>query len=838
MNNDIKLVKTINKKILMNIKEINYMQNLRNGIEVYDEKCIGIFFDSLREYILLNDTDINFNKFVVFWIDFIIQNYGKKVNKKIREKLNDIITTLDIYPLLYDKNFREDNKVFFNIFDEITIRIREKNNKILNDTQYYVRNKILQKKNIVFSAPTSFGKSSLVIDSINELFLRNEIKKVLFILPTKALINEYRRKIIKTVSDVNIIENPHVTMKYNKVIYLFTPERFLVFYENNKDIEIDYVVNDEAQTLININKKKCVNRTILLAKVLSVISNKKIPIIFLMPYIVNPYDSFIFKYVNFENDEVIQVSNNILTFVSNNYYMLDVDENGDLFRYDFSKDAGIENANKKFIGTIDKKFNKNDIFEWGNIVVDNLEKIIDIDKKFIIYSTNKGEIKAIANKIISNNKLKITQISYRMQALINYIEKNIGSEFEYIDFLKNGIAVHFSEIDTYIKRQVEIIFNEEDDLKGIVCTSTLLQGVNLNAQNLIMIYGKKFSTIGNVDIDYRNLIGRSARLGINIQGNIFNVSCCKDIKNSGIKLYKSSEPVKINFERIIDKVKKEEKNNEIIKTYSLDSKVKTRLKNDLKDDLEIEIENIDYFIGYKKKKNVEEKLMKEDIDNYVDLLKNIGNYEKTLELINKLSILYEWKDSEEFDVSHRMRNVEYITRLAINTFKGNSVQKIIEDNINYVEKNDNYKLVVCKNIYKNEYVTMIKKENYNSENMKIFNRKEDINTYIYTILYDIQHIIEFQLKKYIQDIYYRIKKINNISIEEVEEILDYSTIDKKKIALNNIGIVDLFAINILIKEDYKDFFDSEGNVNIELLKDFANEIPEDDPLRYAILDVL
>ena len=48
----------------------------------------------------------------------------------------------------------------------------------------------------------------------------------------------------------------------------------------------------------------------------------------------------------------------------------------------------------------------------------------------------------------------------------------------------------------------------------------------------------------------------------------------------------------------------------------------------------------------------------------------------------------------------------------------------------------------------------------------------------------------------------------------------------------------MFAINILIKEDYKDFFDSEGNVNIELLKDFANEIPEDDPLRYAILDVL
>ena len=105
-------------------------------------------------------------------------------------------------------------------------------------------------------------------------------------------------------------------------------------------------------------------------------------------------------------------------------------------------------------------------------------------------------------------------------------------------------------------------------------------------------------------------------------------------------------------------------------------------------------------------------------------------------------------------------------------------------------------------------------------------------------MYDIQNLIEFELKKYIQDLYYRIKKISNNSIIEVEEILDYSTTDKKKIALNNIGIVDNFAIEMLNHDEFSLFFKEDGNVRIDELRQYANQLPEDDPMRYAILDVL
>lgn len=835
-NNYIKIKKQINKEILDNINGLKYLQNLRDGIEKYNDKNVEEFIDSIRFYVLLNDIDMKFKKFIVFWLDFLIQDYNEVIEIKIKHKIEDLVVTLDLYPLLYNKNYETQARKYFNLIDEISIRIREKNNKLLSNTQYYVRNKILEKKSIVFSAPTSFGKSSIVVDSIQELIKSEKIKKVLFILPTKALINEYRRKIKKIINDITIIENPHVLNIFDKVIYLFTPERFLVFYENNKNLQLDYVINDEAQVLININKKKCVNRSILLAKALSVISNKKIPIIFLLPYISKPFESFIFKFINGDEDEVIQIKEDILPFVSNNYYILDVDENGDLFRYDFSKDAGIEFVNQKYIAKAYENFDKNNLQCWGDIIVDNLRKIVNVDKKTIIFCTNKNEIKLIANRIIKNGTCKINRIGFRMQALINYIEKNLGPEFEYIDFLKNGIAVHFSEIDSYIRRQVEIIFNEEEDIKVMICTSTLLQGVNLNAQNLIMIYGKKFSSIGNVEIDYRNLIGRSARLGINIQGNIYNISCCKDIEKEGTKLYKSSEPVSINFDRVIDKVKEDK--NEIVKTYAFDSEVRTKLKYELNNGEDKEIDNLDYFIGYENAEMVEEKIKKDKASFYTDLLKNIGNYDKTLQLIIELANLYNWKDNKRFDVSHRMTNFEYLTILAIDVFNGDNVQMIIEKNINYVQKNKDYLLVVCKNVQGMEYVTMIKKKSFDYRNMKIFNRERDINTYIYTVLYDIQNLIEFELKKYIQDLYYRVKKINNNSIVEVEEILDYSTVDQKKISLNNIGIIDNFAINMLSKEEYSIFFNEDKNVKINELKEYALELPEDDPMRYAILDVI
>ena len=61
------------------------------------------------------------------------------------------------------------------------------------------------------------------------------------------------------------------------------------------------------------------------------------------------------------------------------------------------------------------------------------------------------------------------------------------------------------------------------------CTSTLLEGVNLPADNLFITDNKIFRSAMS-PVDFRNLIGRVGRISYNLYGNVFFVSEEKSVK--------------------------------------------------------------------------------------------------------------------------------------------------------------------------------------------------------------------------------------------------------------------------------------------------------------------
>ncbi len=139
-----------------------------------------------------------------------------------------------------------------------------------------------------------------------------------------------------------------------------------------------------------------------------------------------------------------------------------------------------------------------------------------IDEKTICFC-KKDQISKTA-EVFAKEK-GTTELSDREVALINYIEKYIHPRFELVDFLKKGIAIHHADLDTFTKRQIEKSFSEKTNLNIIFCTSTLLEGVNLNAQNLFFL--AKSGKFNNAKLDKKNLFGRVGRLGAHLQGNIF-----------------------------------------------------------------------------------------------------------------------------------------------------------------------------------------------------------------------------------------------------------------------------------------------------------------------------
>lgn len=78
-----------------------------------------------------------------------------------------------------------------------------------------------------------------------------------------------------------------------------------------------------------------------------------------------------------------------------------------------------------------------------------------------------------------------------------------------------------------IRTRIENLFRS-GKITTMFCTSTLLEGVNLPADNLFITDNKIFRS-EMTPVDFRNLIGRVGRISFNLYGNVFFVSDDKSV---------------------------------------------------------------------------------------------------------------------------------------------------------------------------------------------------------------------------------------------------------------------------------------------------------------------
>ena len=104
--------------------------------------------------------------------------------------------------------------------------------------------------------------------------------------------------------------------------------------------------------------------------------------------------------------------------------------------------------------------------------------------------------------------------------LIEWINKNISSDWSLAKELSYGVAIHDGSLQKHIGASIIKYFND-GRLRCIFCTSTIIEGVNTSAKNVILLDGQK----GGKPIDffdYSNIKGRSGRLMEHYVGNIYN----------------------------------------------------------------------------------------------------------------------------------------------------------------------------------------------------------------------------------------------------------------------------------------------------------------------------
>lgn len=406
----------------------------------------------------------------------------------VKQLLNDCITAsrVFLYRDMLDKHVEGYNSdVVIGLTDVLAnAHYALATGTVLTKDQKHLFQQFQDHKRLIISAPTSFGKSRIV----SEIIEHNDYENIAIILPTIALL-------VETFTTLKNKES--ITNKYNLVnsllqpltkrnILILTPERMDLFLDENKSFKIDFFVMDEIYKIQDDDDRKKV-----FTHCLYRLSRTSADFYLIGPYFDEFSPAFIEKtgslFRKFET-EVVQKD----TFDLN------------------SKKAGdsIPIGKKELIYRKGKDTN-----------LKNLIKTIEGQSLVYVGRRDSVESKAalIARSLNDNHE----------NDLIKYIEENIASGWSLANCLRKGVAFHHSGIPRYIQSEIVEDFNNSD-IQVIVCSPTLIEGVNTSAKNVIIydeVKGSKAEGKGIplTSFDVKNINGRAGRFNVHFIGRAISL---------------------------------------------------------------------------------------------------------------------------------------------------------------------------------------------------------------------------------------------------------------------------------------------------------------------------
>ena len=337
------------------------------------------------------------------------------------------------------------------------------------------------KRSSVIVAPTSYGKSELIIKSVKE----NPRKKILILVPSKALLAQTKKRLIYADLDGlgKVVTHPEMYIEGRRSrSFVLTQERLSRLLSTHPSLTFDMVFVDEAHNLLQNDR-----RSELLATMLCILGarNSKTSFKFLTPFLCDALNVRV-RFLDmtpkgFKVDEYIK---------SERFYLGD-------FRK--GKGEGKLKLYDHFLNhTLDLETRYQNCFDLirGEAL-----------KKNIIYGNKKKSIEAFAVGLAAT--LKPVQCPLIARAC-EELEKAFDKRYRLISCLRKGVLYHHGSIPDTIRLYLENLFTASGKMKYLVCNSTLLEGVNLPIERLFVFDYLKGSN-NLTSSQFKNLVGRVNR---------------------------------------------------------------------------------------------------------------------------------------------------------------------------------------------------------------------------------------------------------------------------------------------------------------------------------------
>lgn len=143
----------------------------------------------------------------------------------------------------------------------------------------------------------------------------------------------------------------------------------------------------------------------------------------------------------------------------------------------------------------------------------------------ILYCTTPAKANEYATKLAENHQGNVVK-NERFSEFIEHLKRNYNidgsiNEWSFVNVLEMGFGMHHGKMPKYIQKEILDLFNE-GIFNLLFCTSTIVEGVNTNAKNMVVLNHSKGTKELTV-FDFKNIIGRAGRYYHNFVGRYFLV---------------------------------------------------------------------------------------------------------------------------------------------------------------------------------------------------------------------------------------------------------------------------------------------------------------------------
>lgn len=339
--------------------------------------------------------------------------------------------------------------------------------------QQKIYERLMDGESVILSAPTSFGKSAIV----DALVLSGKWDNFVIIVPTISLIDETRRRLVALGTRYSIVSHPSQQPALRN-IFVLTQERFL---ELDQPPKVDFFIIDEF-----------------------------------------------YKLGDGETDEKRRSNLNIawrlLRKSGAQYYLLGPNIDGLGFDSDseLSKAFVVSDFNPVVVDVEDRSHVADRLADMKRFLQEEAEG------PSLIFVSSPARASDVAFELVNGTADPLAV------DISDWIAEHYDPEWFVAKALRGGVGTHTGPMPRSLQRAMVRLF-ESGSIDRLVCTTTLIEGVNTVARNVV-IYDKKIDRKPIDFFTFSNIRGRAGRMLKHFVGRVVSYADQPEPETSTVDL--------------------------------------------------------------------------------------------------------------------------------------------------------------------------------------------------------------------------------------------------------------------------------------------------------------